>query len=287
MYLKILMWFFAFLSIEAVFCQDLSAYYPSVEGELIRHTYYHLDYNEAHEQPNWVIYFADPVGNQTRIDRFKPDPDISSGSATLDDYKGSGYDRGHLCPAADMKRNVQSMTESFFMSNMSPQAPSFNRGIWKNLEALIRNWSLANDKDLVVTGGILTETCGSIGHGVTVPCSYYKIYVDLEKMKGIGFVLKNEASSEPIQSFAVSIDEIEELTGIDFFAQLDDAQQTQIEGSFELDSFAWNSATMTRQNLAAPAKEQTGVQCQGITSAGKRCSRIIGASESYCWQHEK
>ena len=123
-------------------------YLPKPEGEIIRHKYYTLSYNEDHEQANWVHYRLNPTflnGTTPRINSFKVDPNVSTKSAELSDYKGSGYDRGHLAPAGDMKYSKESMIESFFMSNMSPQNPSFNRGIWRKLEEAIRRWGKKNE----------------------------------------------------------------------------------------------------------------------------------------------
>ena len=195
--------FFSFISLgQSLLPRD---YYPSVSGQLVEHTYYALDYNEQHEQANWVIYYAGLSGSAERKDQFKADPLVLSQSAQLKDYRKSGYDRGHLAPAADMSGNELAMSESFFLSNMSPQNPSFNRGIWKELESLVRNWSIAAETqyDIIITGPVLKDSCGTIGDHVTVPCSYYKIYANLETCESIGFVLKNEASSQPINSFVI------------------------------------------------------------------------------------
>ena len=109
----------------------------STTGQIIKHQYFTLSYSEPHEQAEWVYYKLTPQlinGTQSRTDNFRTDPMVTSGSAQLNDYKGSGFDRGHLCPAADMKINRDAMSETFYMSNMSPQHPSFNRGIWKKLK---------------------------------------------------------------------------------------------------------------------------------------------------------
>jgi endonuclease G len=90
-----------------------------------------------------------------RKDNFRSDPKVKTGSAALSDYKGSGYDRGHLAPAADFKWSATAMSESFYMSNMSPQVPGFNRGIWKNIESTVRNWAVENDEIYIVTGPVL------------------------------------------------------------------------------------------------------------------------------------
>ena len=116
-------------------------YLPSQQGngQIVHHTNYTLQYNEEHEQASWVAYrlTGQQIQNPStkRKDNFRSDPKVKTGSASLSDYKGSGYDRGHLAPAADFKWSATAMSESFYMSNMSPQVPSFNRGIWKNMKS--------------------------------------------------------------------------------------------------------------------------------------------------------
>ncbi len=122
--------------------------------QIIEHSAYILQYNEKYEHAEWVIYLLtqDRVADSfERTDNFRPDPKVITGSASLADYKGSGYDRGHLAPAADMKWSENVMSESFFMSNMSPQKPGFNRGIWKSLESIVRTWAIENNEIYIVT----------------------------------------------------------------------------------------------------------------------------------------
>ena len=126
---------------------------------ILYYTGFTLKYNERYEQAEWVAYQLtdDEVwGTLDRADNFRADRSISTESASLSDYKGAGYGRGHLAPAADMKWAPEAMSESFLMSNMSPQDPGFNRGIWKKLEGLIRDWAVDNEEIYVVTGPILT-----------------------------------------------------------------------------------------------------------------------------------
>lgn len=214
----------------------------STTNQIVKHTYYSLSYSEAHEQAEWVYYILTKgmvQGVQKRKDQFRSDPSVTSGSATLKDYKGSGYDRGHLCPAADMKMNNMSMSESFYMSNMSPQEPSFNRGIWKKLEAKVRDWALEEDTN-VVTGGVLTSSKGTIGASeVTVPKYYYKVIYDpTGEEKMIALILPNEKSNEQLVNYVVSVDSVETLTGIDFFPDLDDEIENRLES--ELQGELWD-----------------------------------------------
>ncbi|GAH82191.1 unnamed protein product, partial [marine sediment metagenome] len=137
-----------------------AAHVYAPKDDIIRHTAYTLKYKEKYEQAEWVLYklTAERVkGSYKRTNDFRPDPMVKTGSATLSDYKGSGYDRGHLAPAGDMKWSTTAMSESFYMSNMSPQNPGFNRGIWKKLEGQVRTWATDNEEIYIVTGPVLSE----------------------------------------------------------------------------------------------------------------------------------
>jgi len=216
----------------------------STTGQVIHHTYYSLSYSEPNKQPEWVYYQLTPsliTGSASRTDNFRPDPLVATGSAQLSDYAGSGYDRGHLCPAADIKANPTAMSETFYMSNMSPQTPSFNRGIWAKLETVVRNWAMTEDSIYVVTGGILTSFKAKIGsNGVNVPQYYYKVVYDAtEPVKMIALMLPNEGSTKPLQTFVKSVDYVESVTGIDFFPALPDSIENLLEqgvnmGAWEL-----------------------------------------------------
>ena len=209
---------------------------------IVQHTGYTLNYCEEYEQPYWVAYVltADEVfsSNSERADNFHEDSSIPTGSATLADYKGSGYDRGHMVPAADLKWSAQAMDDSFYLSNMSPQVGSFNRGIWADLESAVRTFAAQNQSICVVTGPVLTdgpyETIGS--NEVAVPHYYFKAILDYtgDEHKAIGFLLKNEGSNEDLTTFAVSIDELEEVTGFDFFPSLPDSEEKVLEASYDV-----------------------------------------------------
>jgi endonuclease G len=177
-------------------------YQPKSTGEIIKHTYYSLVYSEENEEAYWVYYQLTPElinGKQSRTDDFRPDPSVSTGSASLEDYKGSGYDRGHLCPAADMTLNKTSMSETFFMSNMTPQNPSFNRGIWSKMEDQVRKWALEFDGLDVATGPIFKDNIGTIGADkVTIPGYYYKVLYSERKKIMIGLSLPNASSSKSL-----------------------------------------------------------------------------------------
>lgn len=224
---------------------------------IVQHTGYTLNYAEDYEQPYWVAYVltADKVfsTNSERQDNFHEDPYIPTGSATLADYKGSGYDRGHLIPAADQKWSEQAMDDSFYLSNMSPQVGSFNRGIWAKLESVVRTFAAQNQAICVVTGPVLTdgpyETIGV--NEVAVPNYYYKAILDYsgDEHKAIGFLLKNEGSNAALTTFAVSIDYLEEVTGLDFFPALPDDEEELLEASYDVT--LWDFSEFNTKTTAA------------------------------------
>ena len=215
-------------------------YLPVPATDLVRHTYYTLSYNEKYEQANWVYYsLTDSMvlnGGEERSNQFKIDPLVPTGSAKSSDYTKSGYDRGHLCPAGDMGFNPKAMFESFMMSNISPQKPDFNRGIWKELETSVRGWAKKDHKIIVVTGPVFKDSKGTIGKdNVLVPGYFFKLILDAtDEPKMIAFLFPNEKSDRPIKDFAVPADEVEKLTGFDFFSQLPDSEETELEAKVEL-----------------------------------------------------
>ena len=219
---------------------------PGKADSIIDRPGYSLGYIEYHEQPAWVVYhmtYEEAVTKAAkRGDNFQEDPKVPTGSATLADYRRSGYDRGHLAPAADMAFSVRTMEDSFYMSNMSPQTPAFNRGIWKDLEAQIRQFAIAEKDIYVVTGPILPDTkTVTIGaNKVTVPTHYYKVIYDRtppEKM--IGFILPNEGSTKRLQDFAVTVDAVENATGLNFFSLVPQPKQEQLESTISVRDWRW------------------------------------------------
>lgn len=242
----------------ALYSQNIEI--PANDGRVIERDNYTLSYNEKFEQANWVAYELtreEVLGSTARKDSFKADSSISTGSASLLDYKGSGYDRGHLAPAADMKMSSSSMSDSFYMSNMSPQDPGFNRGIWSKLESYVRTWAVENEAIYIVTGPVLTKNnYPRIGtNEVAVPEYYYKVILDYtgDQVKAIGFILPNEKSSRSLIEYAVTIDDVEGLTGIDFYPLLDDSIENTLESS--LDVSLWSFKGYRASNKVDKAQE--------------------------------
>lgn len=270
--------------------KNLELPYIVKQNVIVRHIGYTLSYNEKYEQANWVAYELTAKETEKVVGRsndFRTDPNVATGSADDADYKNSGYDRGHLAPAADMGWSAQAMEESFYYSNMSPQTPGFNRGIWKRLEEQVRQWAVDNQAIYVVTGPVLVPNLPTIGHDkVAVPNYYYKVILDYTKpeLKGIGFIMPNTSSTLAISNYAVSIDSVETVTGINFFPALPNEQERSIEKSLCLECWSWN-ATPTHKTKSAYLSSGS-VQCSGITKAGNRCKRMTKNASGFCSQHE-
>ncbi len=218
---------------------ETNAYFlpTSTTGQIVHHEYYSLSYSEAHEQAEWVAYElkASHLSN-TNFKRpyFEIDKAVSTGAAHWRNYKNSGYDRGHLCPAGDRRFSKAAHDETFLTSNISPQEHQFNSGIWNTLEQKVRYWAKKYDGVYVVTGGVLNGEMKRIGSDdVSVPNQFYKILIDTNsgRTKMIAFLMPHKDSSRPLYEFVVSVDEIEALTGIDFFPQLEDDIENELETS--------------------------------------------------------
>ncbi len=219
---------------------DTLDYLPSPHGgEMVFHRYYTLSYLENDEEAQWVAYVLTRdhlnVHHVDRTDWFYQDNSVTTHSAVYHDYSGSSYTRGHLAPAADMAFDTGAMRESFFMSNISPQTRAFNEGIWRELEEQTRDWARMWGRLYVITGPVLKDHTHleHIGRDkVTVPKLFYKVLLDadLPEIKSIAFLIPNAVSDKPLMDYAVSIDSVEAVTGIDFFPQL---QEHIDEGTFD------------------------------------------------------
>lgn len=211
---------------------------------VITHKGYTVSYNYDWKIPNWVAYELtdwEVQGEVPRYDRFKPDPMVPQGAtATTNDYKYSGYDRGHMAPAADMKWDEQVMKESFYLSNICPQNPNLNGGVWKDLEEQVRDLASQKGKIFVVCGPIVNDMSNTIGENkVVVPQAFYKVLLQEEngKVHTIGFVYENVSGRKPMSTYAMTVDEVEKLTNIDFFPSLPNKIENKVEA--EVDFSKW------------------------------------------------
>ena len=203
------------------------AYLPtSTTKQIVKHKYYTLSYNEKFEQAEWVAYeLKKEYLKDANYKRpyFIEDPKVTTGSADWRNYKKSGYDKGHLCPAGDMEFNESAYNDTFYTSNISPQNHDFNSGIWNRVEQKTRYWASKYDDIYVVTGGVLKDSDKKIGtEKVSVPKYFYKIVLAKSgnEHKAIAFLVPNEDSNKSIYDFVVPIETVEKMTGIDFFPNL-------------------------------------------------------------------
>lgn len=205
----------------------------STTSDIYSRDAYSFSYSEEHEQSEWVAYYLDENDmTNSNFNRpfFDQDPLVKTESADWRNYKNSGYDKGHLCPAGDRKKSFDDYNETFFTSNISPQRHNFNSGVWNRLEEKVRYWATKNNGLYVVTGGVLSDNLKTIGkENVSVPNYFYKVLLSKDGNKMIGFLVPHEDSDKPLYEFVVSVDEIEKMTGIDFYPNLQDAIESQLE----------------------------------------------------------
>ncbi len=224
-------------------CQATESGKNGNDHEVHSYSGFTLCYRESYEVSEWVSYTLTReklVKVTGRANDFRPDPAITTGSADLADYKGSGYDRGHLAPSADMTYSIESNSDSFFMSNMTPQAPAFNRGMWLKLENMVRTYAELFGEVAVVTGPVLEKDAKeypSIGHNhVTVPEYFYKVLLargPSGDWAAIGFVLPNGKCEGDLSDYVVSVDSVEARCSLDFFSELDDDIEDKIESEID------------------------------------------------------
>lgn len=206
---------------------------------------YTILYDTLYRQAAWVAYLLTGSdvhsGGVKRKDRFAVDPrllEMKFPAATPSDYKGTGYDRGHLCPSADRTASQSENDCTFYMSNIAPQTPALNRGPWKQLEEQVRKWAIRYDSVYVVAGGVLTEGLETIGHGIGVPELFYKAVLTRSEgeFHAVGFVIPNENRFQgEYRDYAVPVDSLETLTSIDFFHNLPDEEESEVESACSLE----------------------------------------------------
>ena len=210
-----------------------------VKSQIVKHAGYTLSYNNDTRNANWVGYELTDEEVQGVVERgnnFCPDPLVRGTQAEDDDYRNSGWDRGHLAPAADMKWSKKAMDESFYLSNVSPQDKKLNRGTWKKLEELCRDKAELYGRIIVVTGPVFySEKPKTIGKNeVKVPDAFFKVMLSDYRgtYRTIGFICENKAGKKSLKECARSVDDIEKATNIDFFSQLPDSIENKVEKSY-------------------------------------------------------
>jgi len=207
-----------------------------------------VNFNTAYRVPNCVSYVLTskmiditngPNAEHRRNYKFYADPSVS-GCPEWYEYKGSGYDRGHMAPANDMRWSRQSMSDCFLMTNICPQDHDLNGGSWNKLELKVHDWAKRYGKIIVATGPIFNGSLNRIGknHDIVVPSGFFKVVLDPARSCAIGFVYDNHEGGGGVQRHACSVDDVERITGHDFFSALPANVERQVESSFSFNQ--WN-----------------------------------------------
>ena len=213
--------------------------------QIITHIGYVVSYNSDWKIPNWVAYELtkeEVEGAVTRTNTFLRDPQVPyKKSAANSDYSNSGWDRGHMAPAGDMKWDKQAMEESFYFSNVCPQNKNLNSGVWNDLEIQVRELARQRGKIYVVCGPIVSKQPKTIGtNKVVIPDAFFKAL--LQNKNGnwyaIAFLFANKSGRKPLSTYAMTVDDMQNITGIDFFPALPDSIEQKVES--EVDFTKWN-----------------------------------------------
>lgn len=222
-------------------------YLPVSDGIILHKTNFSLAYDSNCKSAKWVAYrlTKDQLKDRIDLDRvlFSSDPQLKRDKTEYYDYSGSGYDRGHLVPAADMSFDSVSYKETFLMSNIVPQKRGCNRGIWKELEKQTRQWVNKHNEVYIISGPVYTQQIPSVKldkSKICVPDAFFKIVlVYNDKIQAtLSFVVPNELSDKSLSSYTSTIREIEKQTGINFFDHmLDDSVEEKLENSVNPDLF--------------------------------------------------
>lgn len=212
---------------------------------LLYKTGFVINYNVDWRIPNWVAYELTDVeveGQVKRARHFKVDETAPKPWVEPYNYSHSGYDRGHMMPAADVKWSQQAMYDSFYMTNICPQHPNLNRGDWNDLEELCRSWAKKWGKLYIACGPVVVENPQRIGEvGVAVPSAFFKVVLRMcdEDVETIGFLFPNRAGSKSLQTYAMSIDDLEIVCDMDFFSLLPDSIEDCVEQRMDFHAWDW------------------------------------------------
>lgn len=217
---------------------EMPAKMDGMQELLLKREGYYVSYNKERRVPNWVAWHltADHTnGNYYRNGEFfTEDTDVPRPRAADSDYYGSGYDRGHLCPSGDNKWSQKAQTQSFLFTNVCPQNHDLNKGDWNDLEIQCRYWAKRWGELYIVAGPVFyNDARRTIGKNkVAVPDAFFKVVLnDNRKAKAIGFIYPNKSGHKDMNEYLKPVDEIERLTGIDFFPLLDDKVEETVEAA--------------------------------------------------------
>lgn len=281
---------------------------PTTSQIVVDHQYYSYGYDKNHNITSWVAYNlnkAETVRSAGRSDDFFNDPELRvPRQATNADYYRSGYDRGHLAPAADMGFDQMAMDQSFFLTNIVPQNPTLNRGLWAELERGVRQ-QVQIDQDLYIVSGVLVVDGKHNLGPMTVPDYLYKIICDYQgpEVKMIAFLIPNSSPTKEMREYVVSVDQLEALTNIDFFVELEDKLEERLESGISTTGWQFFSPpSPTRSVIGRPDTNQVqevdtegeqtdrlsaSVRCKGIAkSTGNQCKLRTHNVNGFCHHHQ-
>lgn len=232
-----------FLVSQVVIAQNYAMPAYTSKDIMLFHKGFVINYDKNTKNAHWVAYILIGEKLQNKIKRsnkFTSDP-LYPKAASNKDYAKSGYDKGHLFPAGSAGDSII-MRESFYFTNISPQIPSFNRGVWNKIEQTVRGWALDYDTLYVITGCVVDSLSTKIGNGVAVPSYFYKlvlVYTSKEK-KAIVFYLKNEKNETyNISDYTMSVRQLENILKIDFCVSIPDSIENKIESNLDKQKWKW------------------------------------------------
>jgi endonuclease G len=285
----------------SIYKDDLKSYgLPSTN--FLEHTAYFFEYSEVHEQSKWVTHMITPEVTELgtgRTNDFRVDPLVLSGTAEQDDYfnyfpsrkkgeqyDGFGYDRGHLAPSADFRWYGAAVSESYFYSNMSPQHPNLNQKKWSELESMLRGYVIRNNVPLaIVTAPILADDLSKIKqspNGLSIPEFYLKIAYDHTNQRAIGFLMANKELVKPLDMYTISIDDLETLTGYDYFPNIDQSLEASYDIKDWFSEYDKGSVEPINQNKLQRGHFNTETVARQMNNYRKVtvCGKVVSARNS-------
>lgn len=285
----------------AFYMEDLKSYgLPSTD--YLEHTAYCFEYSEDHEQSKWVAHMITPEVEELgsgRTNDFRIDPLVLTGTAEQNDYfnydptrkegdqyDGFGYDRGHLAPSADFRWYGEAVSESYYYSNMSPQHPDLNREKWADLESMLRSYVIRNNVPLaIITAPVLTDDLSKIKQSpnrLSIPKFYLKIAYDHTNKRAIGFLMANKELSRPLDMYTITVDELEKLTGYDFFPNIDESIEATYDVKEWFSIFDKGSVEPIAQNTLSKGRYNTETIARQMNKYRKVtvCGKVVSTRNS-------
>ncbi len=264
--------------------------------QFVKHTFYEIGFNTKYKLPAWTFYSLTKehlaLANLDRKGSFVKDPFLSFSQAKNKDYSASGFDKGHLVPCEDMSFSKTAMHETFYYSNCAPQTTELNRGEWKMLEELSRQWGKEYGEVIVISGPVFESNMKVLGNEkIPIPNLFYKIIIrhEAHTYKAIGFILPNVTTPiSGLKNYVCSVDSVEKITGLDFFSELPDNLEEQFETISNLKDWDFEYHHNIKPESDTILKTKTiASQCLARTKKGKRCLNKTNSADHLCGQHQK